>query len=125
MKFRVLSRANAIKFAKEPHDYKTIIISISNSYEYNWLTIYIKCFTNEEGITIEEPQYGWDGFDETFWKEACEVGIPMIKEIVGDLTFDEIYDKYCKLTKKEQEDEEYINECLRHGFKALNVKHFY
>lgn len=97
----------------------------SNSYEYNWLTIYIQCFTNEEGITITEPQYGWDGFDENYWKEACEYGIPMIKEIVGDLTFDEIYDKYCKLTEKEQEDEEYIDECLRHGFKALNVKHFY
>ena len=35
MKFRILSRADAIKFAKTPHDYKTIIISISNSYEYN------------------------------------------------------------------------------------------
>ena len=41
MKFRVLSRANAIKFAKEPHDYKTIIISISNSYEYNKKLIHL------------------------------------------------------------------------------------
>lgn len=33
--FQVMSKADAIKFTKTPHDYSSIIISINNSFEYN------------------------------------------------------------------------------------------
>ena len=77
MKLRVLSRADTIKFAKAPHDYKTIIISISNSYEYNKKLIKNSASNIQDILylyfddvdTRHKENYWWDSNNDSVFKD--------------------------------------------------------
>jgi len=61
-----------------------------DDYESNWGYLYNEYHGREYSlIEISEPYYGWDGFDDDSWKEACESAAKKLKEIIGDKSFDE------------------------------------
>lgn len=61
----------------------------SEEYEYNWLYLYRSTIDRDPWVAVDEPYYGWSGFDDDEWKNYAEVGLKKLKEILGDKSLEE------------------------------------